>query len=663
MHKAIFKWLVVIMSFTGVYENVFCEVLKEELFATPTLISAKISPDGSTIAYVGADEKGISNVFISSKNGSFNNRVQVSFFKTPEIIQFFWSGDSNRILLLKDENGTGLLQLHGIHIISKEHTVYAEQFSNVNAKVIQISSKKNSAVIGLNSRNPQFHDLYVLDLDSGKLELLFENNNYAKFLISDNLDIILKMCINDDSSWTISTFDNHVFMDLCSSDAFQTEFLSYNQEKQSVYLLDNRFSDTNQLVTKSLSNPGDEKILGAQTNSDVDEVLFIGGEPKAYASYYIQKKWHSIDASIEKDIAFLEKHSGSNFEIISTSKNGDIWIVANSIPDKGQSFWTYERKTQKQSLLYSTKLKNSSSSFSKMYPLIVDSTDGKKLVCYYTLPKEFDKGGFVDKPIPLVVVPHGGPFKVRDKFQFNPYHQWLASCGYAVLSVNFRLSSGFGKAFVNAGNGEWGGKAHADIIDAVEACIANGITERGRLAVFGGSYGGYESLACLTFSPNYFTCCVSICGPSNLKTVLDNVPKFWEFTSKPLSDKTNFFTKRAFITSMGGDPDDPQGIQYLEKCSPLNHLKDIKAPLLLVHGKNDHIVAEKESEQIYKSMKKNNKEVTYILFPDEGHRFAKFANNMMYLDQAELFLSKHLDGKYQPVNQSIIDKSSAQITN
>lgn len=239
----------------------------------------------------------------------------------------------------------------------------------------------------------------------------------------------------------------------------------------------------------------------------------------------------------------------------------------------------------------------------------------------------------------------------------------MASLGYAVLSINFRLSSGFGKAFVNAGNGQWGGKAHLDVIDAVETCINKGITQKGKLAVFGGSYGGYESLAALTFTPDYFTCCVAICGPSNLKTVLDSVPEFWEFTSSALSDKTMFFTKQAFITSMGGNPKDTSGAEYLEKCSPLNHLDRIRAPLLLVHGQNDHVVVESESKQIYESIKKNGKDVTYILFPNEGHRFAHFSNKMMYLDQAELFLSKHLGGKYRPCEKEIIANSSANIFN
>lgn len=656
------KWFLLIASFITIQRPAFSKWVKEELFAPSSLISAKISPDGNSIAYIGADEGGICNLFIGSKEKLLTSHEQISFFNTPDIIQFFWSGDSKRVLLLKDEDGKGKLHLHGFNIDTKNQVVYTESFSNITTKVLQISSKKNQAIIGLNQRNPHFHDLYLLDLESGNLELFFENDQYAKFLISDNLDLILKMRINDkDGSWIILKANDELFVELTSQEAFQTEFLSYNEASDLVYLLDNRFSDTNQLVARSLSILDQQENLSSISISDVDDVLFIEGEPKAYAFYYEEKKWHPIDPSIEKDLLYLESQLGATFEVISCDRKGDTWIVSTSYPDQGTLFRLYDKKNQSLSLLQSASYELDS--FSKMYPLIATARDGKKLVCYYTLPKELDKGGFVDRPIPLVVVPHGGPFKVRDKYRFNPYHQWLANCGYAVLSVNFRLSSGFGKAFVNAGNGEWGKKAHLDLIDAVEACIEKGITKKGKLAIFGGSYGGYESLVSLTFSPDYFTCAVAICGPSNLKTVLDSLPKFWELTSSPLSDATKFFTKQAFITSMGADPDSLEGIEYLQKCSPLNYLKAIQAPLLLVHGKNDHIVIEKESEQIYKSMKANNKKVTYILFPDEGHRFAKFANQMLYLDHAERFFSEHLGGSYSPINSDLLAHSKAQIYN
>ncbi len=661
MNRLFLIFSVVFMAITGVKEAC-AAITKEKLCRTPEFISAKISPDGKLIAKVGADEAGIANVIVFPVTGDTTSNVRLSSFTTPEIIQFFWSADSKKVLLLKDENGTGQLNLHGFDVESKEHIPYTEQFTGVNAKVIKLSPSKTQALVGLNHRNPHFHDLYLLDLDSGNLSLVLQNDIYAKFLVSDELEVILKIKINEDGSWTVFLKDDEVFLSLTSEEAFQTEFISYNSSNKVVYFLDNRFANTNQLTQKSILAPFQEDVLGGQDSSDVDQVMFVQGFPKAYASYYTQKKWHVLDVSIQKDIEFLTQKIGSNFELVSQNLVGGAWIVSNSIPDKGVYFWVYDRDTARLNQISPTDT-NQSEEYAKMYEMIATARDGEKLVCYYTIPNEYDKGGYVDAPIPLVVVPHGGSFKVRDKFEFNPYHQWLASCGYAVLSVNFRLSSGFGKAFVNAGNGQWGGKAHTDVIDAAESCVTRGLTEKGKLAIFGGSYGGYESLAALTFTPDYFTCCVAICGPSNLKTVLSSVPEFWEFTSKPLSDHTMFFTKQAFITSMGGNPENEKGAQYLEKCSPLNHLDKIQVPLLLVHGKNDHVVAEKESKQIYDSMRKHGKDVTYILFPNEGHRFGNFANKMMYLNQAELFLSQHLKGKYNPSEKGLIADSTGCIFN
>jgi len=625
---------------------------KEELCATPALISAKVSPDGNWIASVGADENGIPNVFLMSREGDFSSAEQISFFETPEIIQFFWSGKSDQVLVLKDEEGTALHRLYGIDIHSKQQRFFTKDFDRANAKIIQISSNQNRAVVGLNQRKASFHDLYLLDFDTGNFTLLFQNDVYAKFLVGPDLDVILKMRINEEGSWTVFKSDDTIFLELSAEEAFQTEFLSYKEGF--VYFLDNRFSDTNQLVRKKLED-GKEEILGSDVRSDIDEVLFLQGEPKAYAIYYTEKEWRCIDPSMEKEIAFLTKSAGRNFEVVSRSQNGEIWVISNSFPERGGRFWIYERSHQKLLPLFPFEDR----AFAKMYPMVAVARDGRKLVCYYTLPPELDKGGFVDAPIPLVVVPHGGPFKVRDKFEFKPFHQWLASCGYAVLSVNFRLSSGFGKEHVNAGNGEWGGKAHLDVIDAVEACIDRGITEKGKLAILGGSYGGYETLASLTFTPTYFTCCVSVCGPSSLKTFLDFAPQFWEFTSKPLSDSNMFFTRKAFITSFGGDPETEEGLACLKKSSPLYHLEKIQAPLLLVQGKNDHIITEIEAEQIYRNMKENGKKVTYLLFPGEGHRFANFANKMMYLSHAEAFLAEYLGGHCSKTDSKLLAESTA----
>ena len=216
--------------------------------------------------------------------------MRLSSFTTPEIIQFFWSADSKKVSLLKDENGTGQLNLHGFDVESKEHLSYTEQFTGVNAKVIKLSPSKNQALVGLNHRNPHFHDLYLLDLDSGNLSLVLQNDIYAKFLVSDELEVILKMKINKDGSWTVFLKNDEVFLSLTSEEAFQTEFISYNSSNKAVYFLDNRFANTNQLTQKSILAPFQEDVLGGQDPSDVDEVMFIQGFPKAYASYYTQKK-------------------------------------------------------------------------------------------------------------------------------------------------------------------------------------------------------------------------------------------------------------------------------------------------------------------------------------------------------------------------------------
>ena len=631
------------------------EISKEVLFSTPLVTSMKIAPRGDMLTYVGADKHNIPNVFVT--NGlSLENPRQITHFDAPDIIQFFWSAKGDKVLLLKDEDGKNQLNLYGIDVHSGATKIYTKQFEQINTKVIHISSKENKAVIGLNNRNPKFHDLYVLHLDSGELTLLFENDVYAKFLVSDDLDVVLKMKINGDGSWAVYDRKDRVFMELTAEEAFQTEFLRYDSKRECVYFLDNRSTDTNQLMVKSLK--GDETVLGHQEESDVSDVLFVGGEPKAYASYYTRKKWHTIDDAIGKDIQRLGEHFGDDFQVLSQTADGKVWVVLTQLPDQGARYWLYTRETRAISHLYS---RYQGDEFAKMYPLVVTARDGQKLVCYYTLPREYDQEGAVKSPIPLVVVPHGGPFKVRDTYGFNPWHQWLASRGYAVLSVNFRLSSGFGKAFVNAGNGQWGGIAHLDVVDGVQACIEKGITAHGKTAILGGSYGGYEALASLTFSPDFFTCGVAICGPSNLKTVLGKVPEFWEFTPSALSDAMMFFTKQAFITSMGGDPDDEKGAAYLEKCSPLNYAGSIQRPLLLIHGCNDHIVNEGESRQIYDEVIRNGKTATYIAFPDEGHRIAKFPNKLFFLDQSEKFLSEHLGGKYHPVAQETLKQSSAEV--
>ncbi len=623
---------------------------KESLFDTPKVISAKIAPDGRLIAYIGGDSKSVPNVFIS-KNQILGEGEQLTFFEEPDIIQFFWAADGKTLLILKDKNGTGRLGLFGVNVASKKVQEYTKNDPLAQSKIFSVSRKENRAVVGINTRNPSYHDLYLLDLETGERELLLENRGYEKFLIGDDLQIALKMKINADGSSTV--FDRHdqVILKLSAEDMFQTEFLECNGDL--VYLLDSRHTETNQLGIISLDR-STETVLGHVKESDVDDVLFLDGKPVAFASYYLYKKWHLLDFRVEGDFRLLRENLGEGFTVLNTTNDATKWLLVTRVPNEGCRFWLYDREVKKLSCIF----RQGEVLLHKMEPLLAKARDGKELICYCTLPND------VEGPLPLVVVPHGGPFKVRDKYELNPFHQWLANAGYAVLSVNFRLSSGFGKEFVNAGNGQWGKKAHLDVVDAVKCCIDQGIAQEGKIAVLGGSYGGFEALAALTFTPEFFTCGVSICGPSNLSTVLSKVPLYWEFTPSPLADRMMFFTKAAFMTSMGGDPNNPKGAQYLESCSPLNYVEKITKPLLLIHGANDHIVPEAEAIQIFEGLHRQGKEVSFLSFPNEGHRIGRFSNKLQFLDAAEKFLADNLGGKYYPVSEeSLLESSGVFMSN
>jgi dipeptidyl aminopeptidase/acylaminoacyl peptidase len=280
-----------------------------------------------------------------------------------------------------------------------------------------------------------------------------------------------------------------------------------------------------------------------------------------------------------------------------------------------------------------------------MKPVVLNSRDGLKMVSYLSLPKEV-KGDKPEKPLPLVLLVHGGPW-ARDGWGFNPYHQLLTDRGYAVLSVNFRGSTGFGKKFVNAGNFEWGRKMHDDLLDAVEWAVREKIADPSKVAIMGGSYGGYAALAGLTFTPDFFACGVDIVGPSNLNTLLSSIPPYWT------SGLQLFYSRM-------GDPRTPEGKQLLEERSPLNYVEKIKKPLLIAQGANDPRVKQAESDQIVKAMKDKGIPVTYALYPDEGHGFARPENNLAFMAVTEAFLKRHLGGEAEPVGKAF-EGSSIQI--
>jgi dipeptidyl aminopeptidase/acylaminoacyl peptidase len=277
-----------------------------------------------------------------------------------------------------------------------------------------------------------------------------------------------------------------------------------------------------------------------------------------------------------------------------------------------------------------------------MRPVVIPARDGLKLVSYLTLPPEVDEDR-PPRPLPMVLDVHGGPW-ARDEWGFNAVHQWLANRGYAVLSVNFRGSTGFGKEFTNAGNREWAGKMHDDLLDAVDWAVEQKIADRGRVAILGGSYGGYATLVGLTFSPDVFACGVDIVGPSNILTLLSTIPPYWQPMVQMFKDRVGDFTTH-------------EGKTFLEERSPLSRVDRIARPLLIGQGANDPRVKQAESDQIVRLMRQKEIPVTYVLYPDEGHGFARPENRLSFNAVVEAFLAQHLGGRYEPVGDDFAGSS------
>jgi dipeptidyl aminopeptidase/acylaminoacyl peptidase len=397
-----------------------------------------------------------------------------------------------------------------------------------------------------------------------------------------------------------------------------------------------------------------ETKIAHDSKSDIINVLFIDDKPSVYSTVWLKKQWHSLG---KLDLKKITQQLGSSFDVTSQAKN--IWVIRYVEPKRiGASFYLYDIDTGQITMLYEAR---TNKHLADMIPFEFTTRDGLLLTAYLTLPEKYASIESIKKPIPLIVHPHGGPFQARDNWEYDPFHQWLASRGYAVLSVNFRLSSGLGKKLVNAGNGEWGRKAQYDLIDGMQWCIEQGITTKDKVGIVGASYGGYATLAGLAFTPDEFAVGVDLVGPSNLITTMQKVPNYWDWPSYKLSDRELFFTKGAFIKSMGGNPDTQAGREFLASRSPLNYANQISKPLLIIQGDNDPIINKSESIQIYNELKRLGKKTCLLSFPDEGHRIQRYPNQETYLAYIEQWLHDILGGEVEPLNHKLRAESSVVI--
>jgi dipeptidyl aminopeptidase/acylaminoacyl peptidase len=428
-----------------------------------------------------------------------------------------------------------------------------------------------------------------------------------------------------------------LFQKIATEDMLNTAPLHITRDGKFLYMIDSTGQDTSALIQINLATR-EKKLIHVDPRADVNDLMVnpVSKIVEAVSVQYLKKEWQIIDSAVASDISRLQKIDKGDIEIVSRTKSDDKWIVAFLKDDGPLKYYFYDRLNHVAKFLFVSNSAQENLPFAKMHPVKIKARDGLELVSYLTLPRWLDNGlGVPAAPVPMVLYVHGGP-NARDAWGFNAAHQWLANRGYAVLSVNYRGSTGFGKGFINAGDGQWAKAMQDDLEDAVAWTVDNKIARKDKVAIMGGSYGGYATLVGMTRTPDLFAAGIDIVGPSNLETLLKSIPPYW----KPMVAHLNKI--------IGASVDTKEGLTLLKERSPLTYAEKIKKPLLIVQGANDPRVKQAESDQIVAAMVGHKIPVVYLLYPDEGHGLARPENRLSMYALSEVFLANFLGGDYIP---------------
>ncbi|MEO9463596.1 MAG: S9 family peptidase [Marinomonas sp.] len=627
-------------------------ISREALLGNPTRAGGKVSPDGQWLSWI-APQDGVLNIWMAPLADRDAAKLMTHSTDRP-VSQYMWSPDSACLLYVQDKGGDENYLLYRVDVASGEETNLTP-FENTRVDIIGGSEHiRDQILIGLNNRDPQFHDVHQLDLNSGELTLVYENNAYAGFLADDTLTLRMAMAQNaaggtDYFRMADNIVEEAPFTSTAMEDSMTTSPAGYTTDGSVLYWLDSRGRDTAALYAEDVAS-GSRTLIAEDDKADIGGTIRNRetGVVEGYSVNYLRSEWTMLTDDLRDAYAWLGERLTGDYGIISRNDANDIWIIWNDQLTAPLATHIYDRKAQTLEPFYVTRPELEGAPLQSMHPREIKARDGLTLPSYLTLPKGTDnnENGVPDAPLPMVLLVHGGPW-ARDGYGFNPQHQLLANRGYAVLSVNFRGSTGFGKGFINVSNLQWGLAMHDDLIDAVDWAVAQGIADKDKIAIMGGSYGGYAALAGLAFTPDVFACGIDLVGPSNLETLLETIPPYWEPMVKIFHERM-------------GNPTTPEGLELLKAASPLYKADKITKPLLIAQGANDPRVKQSESDQIVGAMEAAGIPVTYVLYPDEGHGFAKPTNNMAYYAITENFLSQCLGGRAEPLGD-VLAPSTAEI--
>ncbi|AVS81210.1 S9 family peptidase [Paracidovorax avenae] len=610
---------------------------RKHLFANPARAAMTISPDGQWLAWL-ADGDGVMNIW-AAPSSSPNEARQVTYDKRRGIQNFHWTYVPGMLLFSQDRDGDENFQLFGADLADGSLRALTPAAAGVRTGVQSISRERQGEIaVVSNARDARFFDVHVLNLRTGAMQCVEENTGFAGFVVDAQYEakLAVRNTRNGGSEWlrrdAAGTWQPwQVFS---AEDGRSSGPSHFDAGGRTLYAYDSRGRDTAALVAIDWDT-GATTVLAEDPRADIGGMITDAASyrPLAYGVTYERFKLHVLDDAIERDIESLDGHAGDGeWHLTSRTEDDQQWVIALSSDTRPSSTWLYDRKAREMRHLLDLRPELAWAPLARMQPVVIPARDGLSLVSYLTVPMGSEAGDLrTTAPQPLVLLVHGGPWS-RDGFGFNPMHQWLANRGYAVLSVNFRGSTGFGKRFVNAADGEWGRRMDEDLEDAVAWAVERGIADPQRLAIFGGSYGGYAVLSALTRYPSRYACGIDVVGPSNLETLLASIPAYWE------ADRVR--QHRAM-----GDPATEEGLAQLRDRSPLHRAARIRAPLLIAQGANDPRVKQAESEQMVAALRERGIPVTYALYTDEGHGFVREANRMSFNALCEDFLGRHLGGR------------------
>jgi dipeptidyl aminopeptidase/acylaminoacyl peptidase len=599
---------------------------RQVLFGNPERAAPRLSPDGRRLAWI-APHNGVLNVWLTTVDPGSGVDLRAAEVVTDDtergIRTYAWAHDNRHLLYLQDTGGDENWRLYDVDLETMERRDLTP-FDGVQTQLVAMEPGfPTELLVGLNKDDPELHDVYRLDLITGELTREVENPGYLGWVADRQLvvratfeplpDGSLRILVRDDAEgeW-------RVLLEVPADDALTTDVVGFSADGKSLLLITSLDAETAGLVSMDLAT-GTREVLAADPVADVSSVRLspITRQPQVVTFVKERSDYLVLDPSVADDLAAIRALNPGDPVFSSTDDADQNWLVA-FINDAGPvHFYAYDRASRSGTFLFEHQPELSKYQLSAMEPFEFQARDGLTVHGYAVFPADGPRTG-----LPVVLDVHGGPW-VRDVWGYNPN---------VSLMINYRGSTGYGKAFVNAGDREWGGKMQDDLSDAVAYAIEQGWADPERIAIFGGSYGGYAALAGATFTPDLYRCAVDIVGPSNLKTLIETIPPYWA----PMVAQ---FHRRV------GDPE--KDAEFLWSRSPLSRADEIRIPMLIAQGANDPRVKQAESEQIVAAMKAAGIEYEYMLFPDEGHGFAKPENRMIFYAAAEKFLSRYLGGRVE----------------